>query len=169
MTAIRVTFGLVALLTLLPFGLTMAAEEDAKPDPKPCTSDAHRDFDFWIGEWEVTTPARKEWKAHNSITVGNGGCSLHEHYTTPGGYEGSSVNFYDAANDKWHQTWIDNQGGALYLDGGLEDKAMVLRDATSRITWTVEPDGRVRQLWESTADEGKTWSVAFDGYYRKVE
>lgn len=25
--------------------------------------------------------------------------------------------------------------------------------------------GRVRQLWESSNDEGKTWSVAFDGLY----
>jgi hypothetical protein len=34
-----------------------------------------------------------------------------------------------------------------------------------RITWTPLPEGRVRQFWENSRDEGKTWSVAFDGTY----
>ena len=36
-----------------------------------------------------------------------------------------------------------------------------------RITWERLPDGRVRQLWESSKDGGTTWTVAFDGYYAK--
>jgi hypothetical protein len=36
----------------------------------------------------------------------------------------------------------------------------------NRITWTPHPDGSVRQLWEQSTDEGKTWQVAFDGLYR---
>jgi len=31
-----------------------------------------------------------------------------------------------------------------------------------RITWTPNPDGSVRQLWESTDATGK-WIIAFDG------
>ena len=34
-----------------------------------------------------------------------------------------------------------------------------------RITWTPGADGSVRQLWESSADGGTTWSVVFDGRY----
>ena len=34
-----------------------------------------------------------------------------------------------------------------------------------RITWTPAADGTVRQLWESTSDEGRTWTVLFDGRY----
>lgn len=34
-----------------------------------------------------------------------------------------------------------------------------------RITWSVEPGGSVRQLWESSTDGGTTWTVAFDGRY----
>jgi hypothetical protein len=26
----------------------------------------------------------------------------------------------------------------------------------------------VRQLWESSKDDGKTWAVSFDGLYRKA-
>jgi len=34
-----------------------------------------------------------------------------------------------------------------------------------RIAWSVNDDGSVRQLWESTADGGVTWTVQFDGKY----
>jgi hypothetical protein len=34
-----------------------------------------------------------------------------------------------------------------------------------RITWTPEQDG-VRQHWQSSADDGATWTTVFDGHYR---
>lgn len=39
-----------------------------------------------------------------------------------------------------------------------------------RITWTPLPDGRVRQLWESRAEDPKdeSWMQVFDGYYSPV-
>ena len=40
-------------------------------------------------------------------------------------------------------------------------------DARQRITWTVDGDG-VRQLWETSKDDGSTWSTAFDGRYRRA-
>ncbi len=72
----------------------------------------------------------------------------------------------------WHQTWIDNQGGGLVLEGGLEGESMVLQSASDsqtvqRIRWTQLEDGRVRQHWETTGDGGKTWTTAFDGYYSR--
>ena len=57
--------------------------------------------------------------------------------------------------------------------GGLDSQGrMVLSDATDsgsapiqRITWTPLPNGRVRQLWETSTDHGVTWTTAFDGLY----
>lgn len=136
---------------------------------KPCNTPEYRAFDFWLGEWEVTMPTRPGWSATNTITLGNNGCSIHEHYVAQGGFTGSSINFYNAQAGQWHQTWIDNQGNSLSLNGGYSDGHMRMGDASSRITWTLLDDGRVRQLWESTADEGKTWTVAFDGYYKRKQ
>ncbi len=133
---------------------------------KPCGTSDHRAFDFWLGEWEVTSPNRPGWVAQNSITLSNDDCSVHESYTS-GGYTGSSISFYDNQKQQWHQTWIDNQGASIYLDGNLTDGAMVLGNATNRVTWSVQPDNRVRQHWQSTSDEGETWTTVFDGYYRK--
>lgn len=135
---------------------------------QPCGGPPYHEFDFWLGKWKVTSPTRPDWSAESSIVKGNDGCSILETYQSQGGYTGNSINFYDRSDQQWHQTWIDNQGSALYLSGGLVDGRMVLADSSSRITWSVEADGRVRQLWESISEDGKSWTVAFDGYYEKA-
>tara|TARA_R110002073_G_scaffold7456_8_gene42399 strand:- start:949 stop:1467 length:519 start_codon:yes stop_codon:yes gene_type:complete len=134
----------------------------------PCQSAEHRGFDFWLGEWRVSSPGREGWLARSSITLGNDGCSVHEAYTAPGGYQGTSVNLFDSARQLWHQTWIDNQGRPLYLEGGIKGRSMVLTDGRNQITWTPLEDGRIRQHWEITQDAGKTFKSAFDGYYERL-
>ena len=139
---------------------------------KPCNTPEFRQFDFWLGDWDVESAASPGAVSHNRITLINDGCTLREEYTTPGGYSGTSLNFYDATRKAWHQTWIDNQGAGLFLEGGMQGKSMVLATTAdprqvNRITWTPLDDGRIRQHWESTTDGGRTWSTVFDGYYKK--
>lgn len=142
-----------------------------------CTSEAHRDFDFWLGSWEVydATGARRGTNEVRSIL---GGCVVHESYSTPGGYAGESLNIYDASRGVWHQSWVDNGGLLLRIEGGIRDGDMVLEGTTrgrdgaeawNRITWSWidETGDRVRQLWEVSTDGGTTWTVAFDGEYRR--
>lgn len=140
----------------------------------PCESTAHRQFDFWIGEWEVRTPDGK-LAGRNRIERVQDGCALHESYTTGRGFSGESLNTYDASRKLWHQTWVDNSGALLLLEGGLEGESMVLAAQTvdaggavtrHRITWTPGGDGSVRQHWESTNAEGQ-WATAFDGKYTR--
>ena len=107
-------------------------------------------------------------QSSSKISLQNGGCSILEEYETPSGYAGKSINFYDSANDKWHQTWIDNQGAPLYLNGHVKEGSMILSDGANRITWTPLKDGRVRQHWETTNDNGDNWATVFDGYYSPV-
>lgn len=133
-----------------------------------CQSLQNRAFDFWLGEWQVTTPSRPNWTASSKITLSNDGCSINEAYRAPGGYAGTSVNFYDAGRGQWHQTWIDNQGNPLYLNGGFKDGAMVLSDGSNEITWTPLPDGRVRQHWRNLQEADPDKQTLFDGYYRKL-
>ncbi|MGH8251502.1 MAG: tetratricopeptide repeat protein [Steroidobacteraceae bacterium] len=139
---------------------------------KPCNAAEFRHFDFWLGEWDVESVAAPGTISRNRITAVYGGCTLREEYVTPAGYEGTSLSFYDAARKVWHQTWIDNQGGALYLEGGVQGEAMVMEatmdpDTVNRVTWTPLPDGRVRQHWESKAGDARTWTTVFDGYYTR--
>ena len=139
---------------------------------KPCIAPEFRNFDFWLGDWDVTSPASPGGVSRNRISSINDGCTVLEQYTTPSGYVGTSLNFYDATRKVWHQTWIDNQGGGIFLEGNLVGDSMILSSTDSkenvqRITWTPLADGRVRQHWESTTDSGKTWATQFDGYYSK--
>jgi hypothetical protein len=165
----------LSLLTCTVFALAggpVATSQEAGQPPKPCAAPEYRQFDFWLGDWDVESVATPGQKSRNRITLVNAGCTLREEYTTPGGYEGTSLSFYDATRKAWHQTWIDNQGGALYLDGRLEGSAMVLATTeggriVNRITWSPLPDGRVQQHWEATKDGGKTWATVFNGYYAK--
>lgn len=174
-TALDSTLAALLLAAVLaPLAAVAQSEEAPKtPPPKPCTAPEYRQFDFWLGEWDVVNQQRQGARAAtNRIRADHGGCVIREDYTNPGGYSGSSLSFYDAARGKWHQTWIDNQGEPLYLDGGFADGKMVLSgeapDGTlNRITWTPRPDGSVQQLWDVSKDGGKTWQVGFDGLYTK--
>lgn len=142
----------------------------------PCSGEEHRRFDFWIGDWEVTVVGTGRLAGTNSITSILGGCVLLEEYETPSGYTGKSLNAYDRATGRWHQTWVDNGGLVLELDGGIEDGRMVLsgpgkdprgNEILNRITWTPHEDGSVQQTWDTSSDGGRTWTNAFDGLYRK--
>jgi hypothetical protein len=135
-----------------------------------CSVPEHRQFDFWLGDWEVKDPNGNA-AGINLISSEFGGCVLQEHWVGSQGGRGSSFNIFSSADKKWHQAWVDDSGTFLNLIGNFEDGKMILvNDAsvlTDRITWNLV-DGnkdRVRQFWEQTNDGGKTWTVAFDGLY----
>lgn len=148
----------------------IAAEENQRPAPPAEVTQ----FDFWVGDWEVTTPDGKI-AGTNRIEKILGGRVLQENWTGAGGYVGKSFNIFDATVGKWRQFWVDASGLSLQLAGGLVEGRMVLegerlqggKPVRDRITWTPNADGTVRQFWESSADGGATWTVAFDGLYRR--
>lgn len=168
--------GVRQLLRVLGIGLTGVGAAAAQPAPAPppaCQAAEHRQFDFWIGDWDVF--AGEKLIGHNRIEAVHDGCALREQYRTPRGYSGESLNVYDRQRQRWHQSWVDNQGLLLLLDGSLQDGRMVLegaaRDAKGqpqrqRISWTPNPDGTVRQHWQVQRPDGQ-WQTAFDGLYRK--
>ena len=135
---------------------------------------ARHQFDFWLGEWDVFRPDGS-LAGTNRIEAVQSGRVLHERYVSPSGYSGESLNIYDASRRCWHQTWVDNEGLLLVLEGHFRDGRMMLEGTTQgsggvavrhRISWTPLEDGSVRQVWESTDSDGR-WTVAFDGHYRR--
>lgn len=141
----------------------------ARPD---CSAPEHRQFDFWLGTWDVMAAGKPA--GTNRIEPVMKGCGLLEQWTSARGGHGTSLNFYDRRTKTWSQAWIDEGGNALHLAGTFADGKMVLASAprktdsgvdVQRITWSKNPDATVRQVWESSTDGGKTWTVAFDGTY----
>ncbi len=143
----------------------------------PCATEEYRQFDFWLGSWNVLSPQGQQ-VGTNEITETLDGCMLIERWTSAsGGQEGMSMNYYDRDKGIWTQIFRDNSGNIAQwpeLVGGIADGAMVLESAPdaqprTRWTWTAEDDGRVRQMAESSSDGGETWTVVWDSYYERAD
>ena len=163
-----------AHLCLALCALGSASAVPAETVTAGCGDAEYRQFDFWLGEWNVHTPDGK-LAGTNRIEREYDGCVLHERYAGARGYSGESLNTYDGGRKVWHQTWVDNQSTLLLLEGGLRGSSMVLEGLSvapsgqttkHRITWTPNADGSVRQHWESADDKGP-WSTVFDGLYTR--
>jgi len=138
-----------------------------------CSSEESHQFDFWIGDWDVTSDGAAA--GTNRIEAILDGCVLQEHWSGAQGSAGSSLNHYDPSIGKWRQYWVWRNGTTLELTGEYRDGKMVLagdskdakgKSVRNRITWYDNGDGTVRQHWEQSADRGKTWTTSFDGLYR---
>jgi hypothetical protein len=168
----------------LPLLAAMAGPSVAQttPDPPPapprCDAAEHRQFDFWIGDWTVTGAESGKLLGHNRIDRSADGCRLLENWRGAQGGSGQSLNAWDGRDKVWRQFWVGGDGLVLRLSGGLKGNAMIMsgelprRDGSAvqqqRITWTPQPDGSVKQHWETSDDAGATWSTAFLGVYRRV-
>ena len=150
------------------------AATPAGPKASGCASPAHRQFDFWLGEWDVATPQGTP-AGSNRVERLLDGCALQEHWTAADGSKGTSLSSYDAVVRKWRQTFVDDTGQVLLLEGEFKDGKMVLqgektmgrqRSALQRISWQLAGD-KVRQRWDISQDDGKTWSLLFEGVYTK--
>ena len=169
------TLPAVAVLAIIASALSDSPELSAQNATAPCSAEANRHFDFWEGRWMVRA-ANGTLAGHNTISMILGECVLREHYTTPSGHEGQSFNIWDASRAVWHQTWMDNGGALLILEGGYEGDTMIMQGETvgpngtmtlNRVSWSRidgDPD-QVRQFWEVSKDAGTTWRVAFDRRY----
>jgi tetratricopeptide (TPR) repeat protein len=149
--------------------------EQVKINAEPCEHlPVYKQFDFWVGEWDVFTPQGQK-AGTNRIERVAGGCILLENWTSARGpYKGKSINYYDPSKGKWVQAWVDSSAMILPIEGEFKEGAMhfqgefVYRKGNKdlfRGTWTPLPDGRVRQFLEQSKDGGETWNTWFDGYY----
>ena len=156
-------------------GLYDLAGAPTGPVGHPCTRPKYRQFDFWLGNWEVTNPDGSP-AGTSIISSALDGCAVIENFAQ-GGYVGRSINSYDAATDRWHQHYVDNQSQVARLFGAFESGSMILAGirptpagnrTINRITWTELAPDYVRQLWEVSTDSGLTFpTVAFDGQYHE--
>ena len=162
----------LAMACVLAVGV-ITPPTSAQSKPASCQAPELRQFDFWVGRWNVFDAADKK-VGENVIESIDSGCVLLERWRGNGGFTGSSLNSWSAVTKQWHQHWVDNQGGLLRLSGAFEGGRMVLAASEpdpkkpgsllcQRITWTALPDGSVRQLWEQSAGGGAAWTTVFDG------
>jgi hypothetical protein len=162
---------LASLITVVPNGL---AAEDTPPPP--CSAPEFRQFDFWVGEWDLTWP--DSGRGANIITVELDSCVIEENFTTEGDspFRGRSVSVYNPATERWSQTWVDNSGGYLDFVGAWRDSTMILsRTATDtsgisfmqRMVWFNIAADSLDWHWERSDDNGKTWRTLWAIHYQR--
>jgi len=155
--------------------------EEARHNQIPCDYTAeNRQFDFWVGEWEVVPTAGGLPQGASHIEKELGDCVIWENWKSLGNsYAGKSYNTYNTSLKRWEQFWVDNVGGMIHFYGGLKDGVMDY--------WTddmPQPNGtklrrhlqffnqgpnKVRQFSQGSTDGGKTWKVEYDLTYLRTD
>ena len=144
--------------------------------PSPgCDSPESRQFDFWVGDWDLTYGDGK--KGHNRITKIFNGCVILEEFTGAPGVQlnGRSFSVYDRNAGKWKQTWVDDSAAYLDFTGGLVDGRMILsREAgpegkrfLQRMIFEDVRTDSLRWLWQRSDDQGATWKTLWQIDYRR--
>ena len=153
-------------------GAPPAVPAPVAPQPS-CTAPEHRQFDFWVGKWDVYPTGKDQLVAHSLIESVYAGCGVRENWMPLKAAGGGSLNIYLPEEKHWEQFWIDGQGTRATFVGGWNGKAMVIQGKWGgplvRISYSRNADGSVRQFGEQSTDEGKTWSTSFDLTYRPAK
>lgn len=148
----------------------------------PCSSPEAHQFDFWIGDWNITYSDTIH--ATNHVEKIMSDCTVQENFNDPhNNYLGKSWSVYSANYKQWQQTWIDNQGGYIALTGGMQGDSMVLTTAERIVPVKISPSGKMisRMVyhnitkdafdwdWEASTDGGKTWKNNWHLHYDRKQ
>lgn len=168
--------GVLSILALaLAPTLVQAQEQEAT---NVCEeNERYRDFDFWVGEWDVYVEGTENQAGENSIQYEEQGCLVVERWTGASGGTGQSYNYFDPGTGKWRQVWvsraavIDYEGG-LTDEGSMELRGTITYQRTGQSAdflgiWTPREDGTVRQHFEQYDAEKREWTPWFTGIYRR--
>jgi len=174
MSSLRSACLLVAGLLIRPAHAPALTAQTTPTAPPTCDAPEHRQLDFWVGSWDVTTGGKEA--GANLVTREESGCLIHEHWKGAQGGTGQSLNFYNREDGAWHQVWVSSTGNVLDLTGHYANGTLTYMGESRqpdgstlrhRLSFRANPDGTVRQLWETSADGGTTWTTSFDGLYTK--
>jgi tetratricopeptide (TPR) repeat protein len=155
--------------------------EQAKRNQTPCAyKTENRQFDFWVGDWDVVTTKEGATAGTSHIERTLGDCVIWENWTSLGnsaGYAGKSYNIYNPDLARWEQFWVDNMAGMIHFYGGLKDGVMdfytdeVPQSDGTRLKRHLQffnlGADRVRQFSQGSTDGGKTWTVEYDLTYNR--
>jgi hypothetical protein len=135
-------------------------------------ADAYQQFDFWIGEWDVTDPAGRKLGV-SSVRKAENGALVTERWTGMGNYTGTNFFYFDPGERHWCMHWISSTREVIRATGRLQDGALVFqghhvgsdgRVSDFRGALTRLPGGKVQQKLELGAS-GANWRVYFEGVY----
>lgn len=154
----------------------------AQNQPPPCSQEEAKQFDFWIGTWDLewTDAQGKIQKGTNTINKILNGCVIEENFNGGGSpaYLGKSHSMFDTQSGKWKQTWVDNGGAYLDFTGEMNDGKMILqrefiskggKKIMQRMTFYNIQKDSLEWVWEGSQDEGKSWKINWKLNYKRQQ
>ncbi len=150
--------------------------EEMKRQEFPCLyNERLREFDFWIGEWNVyTTFGNKAGESKIEKILNQ--CVILENWKNTAGRQGKSFNIINSNTGDWEQTWVDDSGNTTEFKKGkyennvlsflAEGKDQKNQIQHQRLTFYKNDDGTVRQLGEISGN-GTDWQISYDLLYKK--
>lgn len=157
----------------------------AAPARSSCGSAEAREFDFWIGDWDIRQKILRqdgtwlELDAETSVAATLDGCALVEHWTgsvqffwegmqAPEPMQGLSVRAFDPESRKWHIYWMDTRTpsfGSPYTGAFDSGRGEFFREwetpqgsRTGRITFSDMTADAVRWELAVSSDAGDSWT-----------
>jgi hypothetical protein len=166
---------MLAALSMPASAKEPAADPAARLTPK-CNAPESRDFDFWVGNWDLRVRQRigvegeefREGRAVASVRPILDGCVILEEFDgdkLPRPVVGMSVSTFDPKKGKWQQTWVDNSANNMVFQGGYVDGRMEMihetRDGTETLLWRITfhnvHEDEFDWAYDRSTDGGKTW------------
>jgi hypothetical protein len=171
----------LAVVVLFLTCLAGARQNNSAAQPKPCAEPEQKQFEFWVGEWDLTWPGNNPGQTDhgtNSVQRILEGCIVQENFSGAEAMHlrGQSVSIFDASARKWKQTWVDNEGAYLDFVGEFKDGQMVLAreairpDGTKALQRMVFKNITHEEFdwsWEASKDGGKSWTVIWPIHYKR--
>lgn len=143
--------------------------------PVPCNAPEARQFDFWLGEWDLSW--EKDGTGTNSITSMYDGCVIQEQFDGQPRMDlkGMSLSLYDPKLGRWKQTWVDNGGSYFDLLGEFEDGVMTLvcekeregKPILLRMVFHNISENELDWNWERSDDDGENWELSWHIHYKR--
>ena len=85
--------------------------------------------------------------------------------------QGMSVSVFDESNDGWRQTWVDDHGGYLHLEGAFRDGEMTLFATRGseklRMRFFDIAADSFEWRWDRSLDDGASWETRWAISYER--
>jgi hypothetical protein len=154
----------------------MTDTEVSRPMASAAALPEERQFDFWLGDWEVTWGEGQH--GHNHVeAILDGRVILEQFDGRPGApLRGMSLSVYSPALQAWRQTWVDAEGSYWSFTGGFDGQRMTLvtdevrngRPVQLRMVWHNLAADSLDWSWERSDDGGQTWLTLWQLRYLRV-
>ncbi|WP_131819100.1 hypothetical protein [Flagellimonas flava] len=149
---------------------------------KPST--LYANYDFWIGDWDVSWKEKNgdKGKGRNTITKILNGNALQEKFiVTDGagiGFKGQSISYIEKSTNQWKQLWVDNRGISYEFFGDFQNgdpkfctKSIERNGKTIfyRMVFKNISENTLIWDWEKSIENQQSWELIWRINYNRIE